>query len=220
MWCETVEKLEEGMAAYHSGDYDRAILVLGPLVEEDPTQVEAKLWLGASLVAKGEPDRAIFLFKRVHKEAQTPEIRQYAIQMLVQLGVMEAPPETEEPIIPLRPLQKREVSFHNLMREICLLDDVDLGVITPWFEKYIADPQVFSQELAPGFAGSEACAVILEGLLSFDSPRRQGESKSRLQSFVRAPERVREQILGVYVRSVDPGPELEKMEKEKKERKY
>jgi tetratricopeptide (TPR) repeat protein len=197
------DRLTSGMEAYQAGNYAQATFLLGQLVEEDPSQVEAKLWLGASLVGQGEHDRAIFILKRVVKESLTGEVRAYAREMLVQLGV-ELPPEAESVEVPLRKLTPRPASFNNLIREICLLGDADAEQLIPWLKKYIQDVPQFTQELSTGFAGNEAVALVLEGLLAMDSPRRQNECRSRLQNFINAPNRVREQILGVFVRSVAP----------------
>jgi len=197
------DALEQGMNAYQAGDYERAVAVLGQLLEEDPTQVAARLWLGVSMVAQGEEDRAIFMFKRVLKETTDPEIRAYAQEMLTQRGISVA----EEPLVPVLPpsaMAPCNISFNNLLREICLLSDPELVEVLPWFQTYIQDVQAFETGLTAGFRGREASALVLAGLLGLDSPRRQAECKSRLQSFLNAPNRVREQILGVYLRSLDP----------------
>jgi len=197
---------EQGIEAYQAGDYERAVLLLGQLLEEDPTQTEARLWLGASMMAQGDQDRAVFMFKRVLKEAPSEEVREYAHQMLAQLGIeveRSVPRTTKAP--PKRLLQAKDVGFNQLMREVCLLSDKDLNALIPLLQLYIQDFPAFKVELSQEFTGSDANVVVLEGLLGLDSPRRQAECKSRLQSFLNAPDRVREQILGVYVRSVNPG---------------
>ncbi len=199
------DRLETGMNAYHAGDFERAIQVLGQLLEEDTSQVEAKLWLGASLVAQGETNRAIFMFRRVLKEGQSPQIRNYARQMLSQLDVPVDPLEPEIEAPPAQVLEPREVSFNILLREICLLSEDDLIVVRPHLERYVQDPGVFKEELAAGFTGTETAANVLAGLLGFSSLRRQAECKGRIQSFITSPNRVCEQTLGVYVRSVEPG---------------
>jgi tetratricopeptide (TPR) repeat protein len=197
------DKLEQGMACYQQGNYEQAIFLLGQVLDDDPSRVEAKLWLGASMVAQGENDKATFLFKRVLKESSDSEVRGYALQMLQQLGIeVEVAAAETGPV--LRPLKQRDISFNALMRELCLLSDSELKEVTPWLQQYTQDVKVFVDQLKPGFAGSDTALAILEGLVGFSSPRRQVECKSRIQSFLVSPERVREQILGVFNRSLDP----------------
>jgi tetratricopeptide (TPR) repeat protein len=197
------DKLTQGMTAYQDGNYEKAIFLLGQVLEEDPLQVEAKLWLGVSMVAQGEADRAIFLFKRVLKESSDPDICAYALQTLEQLGItIDPPPEIDAA---LRPVPSREVSFNHVMRDLCMLSDADVEEVIPHLQNYIQDLQQFVQNLKPGFAGSEESLQVLSGLLGLASPRRQAEYKNRFQAFLNAPNRLREQTLGSFVRSVEPG---------------
>ncbi len=193
--------MERGMAAYQAGDYAQAVTLLSKLVEDDPNQIEAKLWLGASMVAQGERERAVFLFKRVLKETHDPTIAAYAQEMLTQLGI--AVEEASPPEL-LRPLVPREMSFQQFIYDLCLLPDVDLAEVIPWLQRYVEDIPAFRAELALGFKGTEKGACVLEGLLYFNTPRRQQECQSRLQTFLKTPDRVREQVLGVYWRSMIP----------------
>lgn len=197
---------EQGIEAYQAGDYERAVILLGQLLEEDPTQTEARLWLGASMMAQGDQDRAVFMFKRVLKEAPSAEVQAYAHQMLAQLGIEVEPTAPQLAQAPdKRLLQAKDIGFNQLMRQVCLLSDKDLNAMIPLLQLYIQDLPAFKVELSQEFRGSDDNIAVLEGLLGLDSPRRQAECKSRLQSFLNTPDRVREQILGVYVRSINPG---------------